>query len=57
MSGGQNSGASVSASVLPMNIQGCFPLGLTGLISLLSTGLANIAFIISEQSSIFTLCL
>ena len=29
-------GASASASVLPMNIQGWFPLGLTGLISLLS---------------------
>ena len=34
-SGGQNIGASASASVLPMNIQGWFPLGLTGLISLL----------------------
>jgi len=36
-SGGQNIGA--SASVLQMNIQGLFPLGLTGLISLLSKGL------------------
>ena len=34
-SGGQSIGASVSASVLPINIQGWFPLGLTGLISLL----------------------
>ena len=33
-SGGQSVGA--SASVLPMNIQGWFPLGLTGLVSLLS---------------------
>ena len=33
-SGGQSIGASASASVLPMNIQGLFPLGLTGLISL-----------------------
>ena len=33
-SGGQSIGA--SASVLPMNIQGCFPLGLAGLISLQS---------------------
>ena len=33
-SGGQSNGASASASVLPMNIQGWFPLGLTGLISL-----------------------
>ena len=31
-SGGQNIGASASASFLPMNIQGWFPLGLTGLI-------------------------
>ena len=38
-SGGQNIGASTSASVLPMNIQGWFPLGWTGLISLLSKGL------------------
>ena len=30
--GGQSIGASTSASVLPMNIQGCFPLGLTDLI-------------------------
>ena len=29
-------GASASAAVLPMNISGCFPLGFTGLISLLS---------------------
>ena len=33
-SGGQSIGASTSASVLPMNIQDWFPLGLTGLISL-----------------------
>ena len=41
-SGGQSIGASVSASVLPMNIQGRFPLGLTGLISLLSKGLSRV---------------
>ena len=35
-SGGQSIG--VSASVLPINIQGLFPLGLTDLISLLSKG-------------------
>ena len=35
ISGGQNIRASVSASILPVNIQGWFP-GLTGLISLLS---------------------
>ena len=39
-SGGQSIGASASASVLPMSIQGWFPLGLTGLISLQSTGLS-----------------
>ena len=33
-SGGQHIGASSSASVFSMNIQGWFPLGLTGLISL-----------------------
>ena len=33
-SGGQSVGASASASVFPMNIQGWFPLGWTGLISL-----------------------
>ena len=34
--GGQNIGASASTSVLPMNIQDWFALGLTGFISLLS---------------------
>ena len=38
-SGGQSTGA--SASVLPMNIQDWFPLGLTGLISLQSKGLSR----------------
>ena len=41
-SGGQSTGASVSASVLPMNILGWYPLGLTGLISLLSKGLSRV---------------
>ena len=41
-SGGQIIGASASASVLPMNIQGWFPLGLTGLISLLSKGFSRL---------------
>ena len=40
-SGGQSIGASASASVLPMNIQGWFPLGMTGLISLLSKWLTT----------------
>ena len=35
-SGGQSIGTSASSLVLPMNSQGWFPLGLTGLISLLS---------------------
>ena len=39
--GGQNIGASASASVLPMNIQNWFPLGLTGWISLQSKGLSR----------------
>ena len=34
-------GASASASVIPMNIQNWFPLGLTGLISLQSKGLSE----------------
>ena len=38
-SGSQSVGVSASASVLPMNIQDWFPLGLTGFISLLSKGL------------------
>ena len=42
VSGGQRSEVSASASVLPMNIQSWFPLGLTGLISLLSKGLSRI---------------
>ena len=41
-SGGQSIGASTSASVLPKNIQGWFPLGLTGLISLQSNGLSRV---------------
>ena len=41
-SGGQSIGVSASASVLPMNIQDWFPLGLTGLISLQSKGLSRV---------------
>ena len=41
-SGGRSIGVSASASVLPMNIQDWFPLGLTGLISLLSKGLSRV---------------
>ena len=41
-SGGQSTGASSSAWALPMNIQGLFPLGLTGLTSLQSKGLSRV---------------
>ena len=40
--GGQSIGASASALVLPMSIQGWFPFGLTGLISLQSKGLSRV---------------
>ena len=39
---GQSTGASASASVLPMNIQGWFSLGLTDLISVQSKGLSRV---------------
>ena len=41
-SGCQSTGASASVSVLPMNIQDWFSLGLTGLISLQSKGLSRV---------------
>ena len=41
-SGGQSIRASASASALPMNIQGWFPLGLTALISLQSKELSRV---------------
>ena len=41
-SGGQSCGVSASASVLPMNIQGWFPLGWTGWISLQSKELSRV---------------
>ena len=40
--GGQSTGVSASASVLPMNIQDWFPLGWTGWISLLSKELSRV---------------
>ena len=40
--GGQRIGTPASASVLPKNIQGWFPLGCTGWISLLSKGLSRV---------------
>ena len=41
-SGGQSIGTLASGSVLPLNIQDSFPLGLTTLISLLSKGFSRI---------------
>ena len=41
-SGGQSIAASASATVFPINIQGWLPLGLTGLIFMLSKGLLRI---------------
>ena len=41
-SGGQSSGTSTSTSILPVTIQGWFPLGLTGFISLLSKGFSRV---------------
>ena len=43
-SGGQSIGASASTSILPMNIQYWFPLGLTALISLQSKGLSRVFY-------------
>ena len=54
VSGGQSTGASASASasVLPMNIQGWFPLGLTILISLLFKWLSSVLQHHSSKASI-----
>ena len=52
-SGGQSIGVSASASVLPMNIQGWFPLGWTGWISLQSKGLSRVFFNITVQKHQF----
>ena len=49
--GGQNSGASASASVFLLYIQGWFPLGLTGLIPLQSKGLISVLEITKAQRS------
>ena len=52
-SGGQSIGTSASASVFPMNIQGWFPLGLTGLISLQFRGLSRVLKNISSSALSF----
>ena len=51
--GGHSIGTSVSASVIPMNIQGWFPLGLTGFISLLSKGLSRVFSNTTVQKHLF----
>ena len=55
-SGGQSIGASAASSVLPMNIQSWFPLGLTDLISLLSKGLLKaISNTIVQKHQLFSI--
>ena len=59
-SGGLSIGVSATTSVLPMNIQNWFPLGLTGLISLLSKGLSRIfsnTIVQKHQFFIFLNCI
>ena len=52
-SGGQSIGVSASASVLSINIQDWFPLGLTGWISLLSKGLSRVFSNTTLQKHLF----
>ena len=53
ISGDQSNEVSASASLLPMNIQDWFPLGLTGLISLQSKGLLRVFSITTVQKHQF----
>ena len=53
-SSGQSIEVSISASVLPMNIQNWFHLGLTGLISFQSKGLSRESGIELEESTFLT---
>ena len=56
-SGGQRIGIWASASVLQMNIQDWFPLGLTGLISLQSKGLSRVfSNIAAQKHQIVCIC-
>ena len=55
-SGGQSIRALPSASVLPMNIQDWFPLGWTGLISLLSKGISKVLSNTTVQKAWILLC-
>ena len=52
-SGGQSTGASASATVLPINIQCLFSLGLTSLIFLLSKGLSRVFYSTTTQKHQF----
>ena len=52
----QSIGVSASASVLPMNIQGWFLLGLTGLISLLSKELSRVFSNTTSSKASILLC-
>ena len=52
-SGGQSTGASASALVLPVNIQDWFSLGWTGWISLQSEGLSRVFFSTTVQKHQF----
>ena len=52
-SGGQSNKTSVSASVLPMTIQGWFPLGWTGLIFLHSKGHSKVLITVWNTTSQF----
>ena len=54
VSGSQSIGVSASASVLPMNIQDWFPLGLMDLIPLLSKGLSRVLSITTVNSSVLS---
>ena len=53
VSGGRSIGASASVSVLPMNIRGWFPLGLTDLVFLLSKGLSRVFFTAIQKQQFF----
>jgi len=53
-SGGQTIGASASTSILSISIQGWFPWGLTGLISLLSKGISRVFSNTTVQKHEFT---
>ena len=52
-SGGQSIGVSASASVLPMNTQNWFPLGLTDLVSFQSKGLSRVFSNTTVQKHLF----